>query len=53
MQSTDVLPNKVDGDVGMTPLDLGEGERSDMTPDLYGITKHLPHFLQIHLPRSP
>lgn len=53
MRSTEALPNEIDSDVGMAPLDLGEGERSDIAPDLHGVPKHLPHFLQVHLPRRP
>lgn len=49
MQSTEALPNEVDGDIGTAPSDLGEGERSDRAPDLYRFSEHLLHFLQIHL----
>lgn len=54
IQIAEILPNKIDDDVGMAPdMDLAEGERSDITPDLKGIPEHLPHSLHVHLPWRP
>lgn len=44
------LPGKVDSDICDPPADLGEGERSDIAPDLHRLPDHTAHLLLVHLP---
>lgn len=46
-------PCEVDADVGLPAVDLGEGERRDVTPDFQRFPEDAANLFLAHLPREP
>lgn len=48
-----LIPCEVNADISLPTVDLGEGERGDVTPDFQGFPKDASNLFLAHLPGKP